>query len=120
MRTTPGFILGQHRDKHETHFACYLRNMTTTAISISVPLGAMEREPRMSQASYEALLTANRERISGEEAPVVTDEPAPMDPPTPPEPTIEPGSPKPSRARGKTPPKEITKPGIDTGVSPEW
>jgi hypothetical protein len=115
MRTTPSFILGQHRDTRETRFACYLRNMTTTAISISVPLGAMEREPRMASDTYEALLNANRGRISGEEVPASMEEP-----PAPEEPAIEPTQPELPAVRKKGSSKADTKPVIDTAASPEW
>jgi len=65
MRTRPSFILEQRREQRATHFACYLRNVTPTAISVSVPLGVLESEPQMSAAAYTALLAGNRVRVSG-------------------------------------------------------
>lgn len=65
MRTTPRFILEQRREAKETHFACYLRNLTPTAVSLSVPLGAMENEPQMTQEAFAGLLAGNRARVSG-------------------------------------------------------
>jgi hypothetical protein len=65
MRTTPSFILEQRRAQRETHFACYLRNLTASAISLTVPLGGLESEPQMSAAAYTALLARNRARVSG-------------------------------------------------------
>ena len=64
MRTTPTFILEQHKGAKETHFACYLRNVTPTALSLAVPFGTMEQEPTMSDEAYRALLQSNRARVS--------------------------------------------------------
>ena len=64
MRTTPTFILGQHKGTNETHFACYVRNATTTALSLAIPFGAMEKEPAMSDEAYRTLLEENRSRVS--------------------------------------------------------
>jgi hypothetical protein len=66
MRTTPTFILDQHKTTKETHFACYVRNVTAHALSLSTPLGTMEKEPTMSDESYRQLLNSNRSRVSGE------------------------------------------------------
>ncbi|MEJ0019687.1 MAG: hypothetical protein WDN25_24665 [Acetobacteraceae bacterium] len=65
MRTTSGFILEQRRALRETHFACYLRNLTASAISLTVPLGGLEREPQMTAAAYDRLLARNRSLVSG-------------------------------------------------------
>jgi hypothetical protein len=64
MRTTPTFILEQHKASKETHFACYLRNVTPTALSLAVPFGTMEKEPTLSAEAYRRLLDANRARVS--------------------------------------------------------
>ncbi len=64
MRTTPTFILEQHKGAKETHFACYLRNVTPTALSLAVPFGTMEQEPIMSDEAYRKLLQTNRARVS--------------------------------------------------------
>ena len=64
MRTTPTFVLEQHKGTSETHFACYLRNVTPTALSLTVPFGTMEMEPTMSDGAYRTLLDANRSRVS--------------------------------------------------------
>ena len=65
MRTTPTFILEQRKGAKETHFACYLRNVTPKALSLAIPFGTMEREPTMSDEAYERLLNSNRARVSG-------------------------------------------------------
>jgi hypothetical protein len=65
MRTTPTFILEQRKGAKETHFACYLRNVTPAALSLEVPFGTMEKEPVMSDGAYRSLLDCNRARVSG-------------------------------------------------------
>ncbi len=64
MRTTPTFILERHKGAKETHFACYLRNVTPSALSLAVPFGTMEKEPTMSEEAYCTLLDANRASVS--------------------------------------------------------
>lgn len=60
MRTTPDMILGQKK----LHFAAYVRNVTLEAVSIPVQAGLLEREPRMSESSYDALRAANSWKVS--------------------------------------------------------
>lgn len=60
LRTTADFILSQPR----LHFACHIRNVTPQAVSIPVPVGALEEQPRLSPEAYEKLLASNRERVS--------------------------------------------------------
>ena len=60
MRTTADFIMSQPR----LQFAGYFRGTTASAVSMPVPVGLMEREPKMSADAYEALLVSNRERTS--------------------------------------------------------
>jgi hypothetical protein len=75
FRTTPDFIHNQPK----LHFACYVRNMTTTAVSLEVPYGTLEREPRLSSEAYQSLRAQNRDRVS---MPVAA--PAPSETPPPP------------------------------------
>lgn len=60
MRTTPDFILSQPR----LHFACHIRNVTPQAVSIPVPPGQIEAQPKLSRIEYDALLRRNRTRVS--------------------------------------------------------
>jgi hypothetical protein len=60
LRTTPDFILSQPK----LHFAAHIRNITPQAVSIPVPVGALESQPRLSSANYEQLLELNRARVS--------------------------------------------------------
>lgn len=77
MRTSPTFILEQRKGAKETRFACYLRNVTGSALSLTVPFGTMEGEETMTDDAYQALLKANRARVSaaGTGAKVSPDEP---------------------------------------------
>jgi hypothetical protein len=60
MRTTTDFILAQPR----LHFAAHIRHVTPSAVSIPVPLGLLEGEPRMDEAAYAELRDRNRSRVS--------------------------------------------------------
>ncbi|MGA7676232.1 MAG: type IV secretion system DNA-binding domain-containing protein [Rhizomicrobium sp.] len=60
MRTTADFILSQPR----LHFAAHIRNVTPNAVSIPVPVGQLEREPRMSEAAYRRLRALNGDKVS--------------------------------------------------------
>jgi len=75
LRCDPDFITSQRRTQTHANFACYVRNFTERAVSISVPLGNIEREPRMSEAALELLLQRNSEHVS-----VPKEKPAPPQP----------------------------------------
>ena len=60
LRTTADFILSQPK----LHFAAHIRNVTPQAVSIPVPVGMLESQPRLSQEAYEQLRQANRARVS--------------------------------------------------------
>jgi hypothetical protein len=64
MRTTPTFILDQRKGAAETHFACYVRNATASALSLTIPFGTMEKEPSMAAEAYRGLIDRNREKVS--------------------------------------------------------
>jgi hypothetical protein len=64
MWCTPEFILAQRQiHRQETHFACFVKGQTDRAISVRLPLGAIDQERRMLPAAYEAFLTENRARL---------------------------------------------------------
>jgi hypothetical protein len=60
LRTTPDFILTQPR----LQFAAHIRNVTPQAVSIPLPVGVLEAQPRLSSDAYERLRKLNRERVS--------------------------------------------------------
>ena len=74
MRCDPEFILSQKRDGRPpkwSQFACYVRNFTGAAVSLTVPFFTLESMPQMTPTEHQALLTANRARVS---APQLTPE----------------------------------------------
>ncbi len=64
MRTTPTFINAQRKHDHGTQFACHIRNHTTSALSLSIPFGSLERQEKMRDAAFRKLIRDNRSRIS--------------------------------------------------------
>ena len=64
MRTSSTFLMATRKRRATSEFACYVRNHTPSAVSIHVPLGRAEREPKMSAAEF-ALL---RDRVRTEVA----------------------------------------------------
>ena len=67
MRCEPEFLQGMRKRKDKTEFACYIRNFTPSPVRLTVPLGEMERRPKLTDSEYEALLEANRGRYSAGE-----------------------------------------------------
>jgi hypothetical protein len=76
LRTTSDFIVNQPT----LHFACYVRNMMPTAVSLAVPYGTLEREPRLSHDAYRSLMAQNRDRVSIPSAASPASEPPPAPP----------------------------------------
>jgi len=72
FRCTPDFLLNQRKEKKQTEFACYVKNYTTKALSVSIPLGFVEEQPQISLSAYEDLLEQNRELYS--EPPMLPEE----------------------------------------------
>lgn len=64
MRCDPEFIQSMRKSSGATEFACFVRHHTERPVTLSVPFGAMERRPRMSDGDFEKLLTANRSRVA--------------------------------------------------------
>lgn len=83
FRCEPSFLLGQRKGKTETHFACYAKNVTDRAVSLSVPLGYVESGPRISERSYQELIEVSRQRygmpVEEVEAPPPKARPAPRE-----------------------------------------
>lgn len=71
MRTTPTFILEQQKQDRSTQFACYVRNRTGNALSLTIPFGSVEGQRTMSDSAFERLLQENRARISMSSEPIV-------------------------------------------------
>jgi hypothetical protein len=81
MEATPEFLKAQHRDPSEppewTDLACYVRNYTPHAVSITVPFYTLENMPQMTDAEHRALLARNRQRVSAPSTAPVQNEPLP-------------------------------------------
>lgn len=64
MRTTADAILAQTR----LQFACYVRNVTQSAVSAPIVAGELERQPKLDQGVYLKLQQRNRQKVSGHDA----------------------------------------------------
>jgi hypothetical protein len=85
MRTTPDFLTNLQKSERSTQFAAYIRNKTARAVRIDVPFGALEKEPRMTDAEHVALIARNKARYSPSDAPPAPTEPFVNFTPRPPE-----------------------------------
>lgn len=66
FRTDAQFLLGQKKRGNHTEFACYVKNFTSKALSVSIPLGYVENMPTLDEDDYAELLEKNREVYSVE------------------------------------------------------
>jgi hypothetical protein len=64
MRTSADFLMGMRKKASETEFACYIRNLTPSAICLKVPLGRAEREAHMDGAAYAILRDRIRRQVA--------------------------------------------------------
>jgi hypothetical protein len=64
MHCEPEFLQGMRKHHDRTEFACFVRNHTPQPIRLSVPLGEMERRPKLTSAQYAAIIEHNRQRYS--------------------------------------------------------
>jgi hypothetical protein len=60
MHVDGDFLLAQRKQRKTTSFACYVRNVTPQALSISIPLGSVDRLQKMSDAQFAQLRDASR------------------------------------------------------------
>lgn len=127
METQPEFIQAQRRDRAETpqwaQFACYVRNYTDQAISLTLPFYKLENMERMSDEAHAALAERNQRRVSSVSVPAPkTPEQPPAAPETPiiaPEPSGSRDAPQSSArqksSKGKTGEHPSTEPTEDGG-----
>ena len=73
MRTTPEFIMNQP----PYHFAAYVRDLTDTAVSISIPYINMNEMPRMTAEEQRIVRRAIRDRYGIDRAASQPEKPAP-------------------------------------------
>lgn len=62
FRCEPDFLLSQRKEKATTHFACYAKNVTDRAVSLSIPLGYVEGGKRISELDRQRLIETSRMR----------------------------------------------------------
>jgi Type IV secretion-system coupling protein DNA-binding domain len=113
FRCDSAFLLSQRKSATHTRFACFVKNFTKHALSISIPLGFIESEPQISDDDYEFLVEINRLKYSDE--PLLPEELEPLPLPAP----IDPSPPQAKTKR--TPPKEasrVTTPPADVPATP--
>lgn len=61
MRCDSGILLNARKRQDTTEFACFVKNLTPQPLTITVPLGFLERLPKMDEDEHEALRERNRE-----------------------------------------------------------
>jgi hypothetical protein len=64
MHCEPEFLQGMRKHRDRTEFACFVRNHTPQPIRLTVPLGEMERRPKLTDAQYAVIIERNRQRYS--------------------------------------------------------
>ncbi len=64
FRCDSDFLLSQRKEKKYTEFACFVKNYTAKALSITIPLGFVEERPQIARDEYHALIERNRELYS--------------------------------------------------------
>jgi len=79
MRCKPEFIAAQTKTEHAATFAIYVRNVTPTAVTLTVPFGTLEAQPQMSDQAYARLIASNRARLSS--TATIQPQPRHVDPP---------------------------------------
>ena len=64
MGTTHSFLSQIRKRTRETDFAVYIRNLTSNAITLTVPFGTLEAMPRMVSTAFADVLATNRRRYA--------------------------------------------------------
>jgi hypothetical protein len=72
FRTDSQFLLGQRKERRYTQFGCFAKNYTAQALSVRVPLGFLESQPKLNEAEYRDLVERNRALYS--EPPLTPDQ----------------------------------------------
>jgi hypothetical protein len=62
MRSKPDSLLSMRKYDNRSEFACFVRNLTPRPIPLTVPFGAMEKEPTLTASAREAIIAQNRAR----------------------------------------------------------
>jgi hypothetical protein len=64
MKTEPEFILFAQKSGGQTQFVTYVRNAMQEALGFVVPLGELERSPKIGSEDFQELLRQNREKYT--------------------------------------------------------
>ena len=64
MRTTTDFLMAMRKQDSATEFACYIRNVTPSAVKLRIPLGSAEGEPTMTEREYDRVVARSRAMVS--------------------------------------------------------
>jgi hypothetical protein len=62
IRCQADYLQDIKKRKDETEFACWIRNVTGKPVTLFVPLGAVERQPRLSGEEHQAVIDKNRDQ----------------------------------------------------------
>lgn len=83
MRTSNDVLMATRKRAKSTEFACYVRNLTPAAVTLQVPIGLAENEPRMTSEAHallrdrsRALLAEPLRFVDVRDAPTITATPA--------------------------------------------
>ena len=68
MRCDPEFLQNMRKGDMYTQFACFVRNVTTRPVPLTVPFGQLEARPRLTQAQYDFVIERNRARFASKHA----------------------------------------------------
>lgn len=67
METTPEFLKAQYRDQNDppqwTQLACFVKNYTPGAISLTVPFYTLDHMPHMTAEEHRLLIARNADRV---------------------------------------------------------
>ena len=64
MRCKSEFITGERKHDDRTNFAAFVRNLTPTALSLTVPFGTLDRMAQMPKDAHLVLRERNRQRYA--------------------------------------------------------
>ena len=64
MRTSSEFLMSTRKGAKSTEFACYVKNMTSAAVKLTVPLGLVENSPRMTKLDHRRIIERSRALVA--------------------------------------------------------
>lgn len=62
FRCESNFLLSQRKRKEDTQFACFVRNITEKAVTLTIPFGHIESQGRIDDAIYSELVEQSRQK----------------------------------------------------------